>query len=168
MSDFRIALPRAINLGSHKKVSMADLRALAEAMGFEDVKTILNSGNLVFRSDLKATSLEQMLETGAERELGLSTEFFVRTPAEWKKIVANNPFPKEAKSEPARLMVHFCRKIPAKLEIKGQKQEKVKPHDREVYAFYPDGIGTSRLKLNVVGTVRNWNTVLKLANLLRS
>lgn len=167
VADFRIALPRAINIGPHKKVAMADLRALAEDLGFEEPRTILNSGNLVFRSSLSAARLEGMLEKVAQKRLGLDTEFFVRTPAEWEAVITNNPFPKEADSDPGHLVVHFCKKVPARLEIKGAKREKVKAKGREVYVTYPDGFGTSKLKINVLGTARNWNTVLKLADLIQ-
>ncbi len=167
MSAFRIALPRAVNLGPHKKVAMSDLRDLAAGLGFDDPKTILNSGNLVFRSDLSASKLETMLEDAAAKHLGLDTEFFVRTAKDWEKVVADNPFPREADADPAHLMVHFCKKVPAKLEIKGAKREKVKVKGREVYVTYPDSIGTSKLKLNILGTARNWNTVLKLADLVQ-
>jgi uncharacterized protein (DUF1697 family) len=163
MDDARIALPRAINLGPHKKVAMADLRKMAEGLGLEDVRTILNSGNLFFRSRLSASKLESMLEDESARCLGLDTEYYVRTGAELAKIVQGNPFAAFAKRDPAHLMVHFCKKAPAKsLVVTGQKREDVKAQGREIYVTYPDSIGTSKLKLTTVTTARNWNTVLKL------
>jgi uncharacterized protein (DUF1697 family) len=164
MSDFRIALPRAINLGPHKKVAMADLRTLAAELGFADVRTILNSGNVVFTSGLSAGKLESLLETEAASRIGLDTEWFVRSGADWKKIVASNPFKAFAKRDPAHLMVHLCKSTPA-LKITGQGREQVKAKGREIYVTYPDSIGTSKLKLGVVSTARNWNTVLKIAAL---
>ena len=166
MDDFRIALPRAVNLGPHKKVAMADLRALATDLGFDDAKTILNSGNLVFRSALASKTLESRLEDAAASELGLDTEFFVRTGAEFTKIVSGNPFKAFAKKDPGHLMVHFCKTAAGKtLKITGQNREEVKAKGREIYVTYPDSIGTSKLKLGAVTTARNWNTVLKLAAL---
>lgn len=165
-SGRRIALPRAINLGPHKKVAMSDLRAMAIELGFGDAKTILNSGNLIFRSKLSAAKLEEMLELESARKLGLDTEFMVRTGAEVAKIVADNPFPDMAKRDPGHLVVHFCKKPVAKgLKVTGAKREEVKPKGRDIYVTYPDGIGVSKLKIDVVSTARNWNTVLKLAAL---
>lgn len=162
--DFRIALPRGVNLGPHKKVAMADLRALAEELGYDDVQTILNSGNLVFRSRLAPKTLESRLEDAAVEHLGLDTEFFVRTGAELDKVIKANPFSAFAKKDPAHLMVHFCKTKPA-LKVTGQIHEDVKAKGREIYVTYPDSVGTSKLKLGVTTTARNWNTLLKLASL---
>jgi len=156
-----VALPRAVNLGSHKKVAMADLKKLATDLGYEDAKTLLNSGNLLFRGSGSAAAVEKKLETEAKKRLGLDTEFMVRTASEWDKIVAANPFPKEAKSDPGHLVVLVCKKA-GKPKVSGAKREVVKPEGREIYVTYPDGIGTSKLKIDVVGTARNWNTVLKI------
>jgi uncharacterized protein (DUF1697 family) len=166
MGTVRIALPRAVNLGPHKKVPMAGLRVLAAELGLEDPRTILNSGNLLFRSRLSPAKLEDLLESGSAERLGLDTEFFVRTAAEWAKIVAANPFTQAAKTDPGHLMVHLCKRPPGKaLKVSGQNREKVKPIGREIYVTYPDGIGRSKLKLDVLTTARNWNTVLKLSAL---
>jgi uncharacterized protein (DUF1697 family) len=162
----QIALLRAINLGSHNKVAMGDLRDMLEDLGFTDVRSILLSGNLVFRTNAPAAKVEQQLEKEAEKRLGLTTEFMVRTAAEWKKIVEGNPFPAEAKRDPGHLVLMVCKNAPGKtLKITGAKREVVRPKGREIYIVYPDGIGRSRLKIDAVGTGRNWNTVLKLADL---
>ena len=173
-----IALLRAVNLGSHNKVTMADLRAFVEKLGGEDVKTVVQSGNLVFRSAVASpTKLEQQLEAEAAKRLGLTTDFFVRTAKEWDTIVAANPFPKMAKDDPSHLVMMTLREAPAakavdelRAAIKGREQ--VKTNGREAYFTYPDGIGDSKLtiaiiekKLGTRGTARNWNTVLKLGAL---
>lgn len=165
-----IALLRAVNLGSHNKVAMGDLRKMATDLGFEDVRTLLQGGNLVFRSSETGAELERLLETTARKELGLDTDFIVRTAAQWKKIVAGNPFPKEARSDPGHLVLMACKEAPgSSLKISGAKSEIVKPKGKEIYIVYPDGIGVSRLKLTgFVGTGRNWNTVLKLAEATRT
>jgi uncharacterized protein (DUF1697 family) len=163
-----IALLRAINLGSHKKVAMADLRTLLGDLGFNDVRTLLQTGNLVFESKATPEKVEGLLEKEAAKQLGLETEFFVRTAAEWDKIVKRNPFPDEAKRDPAHLVLMVCKEAPGKtLKVTGAKREVVRALGREIYIVYPDGIGRSRLKLNVVGTGRNWNTVLKVAALTK-
>lgn len=159
-----IGLLRAVNLGPHKKVAMGDLRELLTDLGFSDVRSLLNSGNLVFRSKVSGAKLETMLEREAERRLGLKTDFMVRTAAEWDEVIANNPFPSEARTDPAHLVVMVCKKAAGTgLKISGANREVVKTAGREIYIVYPDGIGRSKLKLDAYGTGRNWNTVLKLA-----
>ena len=162
------ALLRAVNLGPHNKVAMGDLRAMAEDLGLTDVSTLLQSGNLVFRGTGSASKLEATLEREAERRLGLRTEFMVRTAAQWKKIVAANPFPKEAKTDPGHVVIMACKKAPpSAVKTTGAKRERVEVVGGEVYVWYPDGIGRSKLRIaGVVGTARNWNTVLKIASAL--
>lgn len=173
-----IGLLRAINLGSHNKVSMADLKALLAGLGLQNPQSLLQSGNLVFESTARATgSLETLLETAAAKKLGLQTDFFVRTGAEWQQAIADNPFPKEATRDPSHTVL-MCLKDaapPAAVKalqdaIKGR--EVVKAKGRHAYFLYPDGIGSSKLtitaiekKLGTTGTARNWNTVLKLGAL---
>jgi uncharacterized protein (DUF1697 family) len=174
-----VALLRAVNLGSHNKVAMAELRKVAERLGLEDVKTLLLSGNLVFRAKGKTTSeLESLLEAATKKKLGVDTDFFVRTAGEWRAIVAGNPFPKEAKADPSHLLLLCLKDAPgrarvAALEAAISGREVVRAKGRCLYAVYPDGIGRSRLtaaviegKLGTSGTARNWNTVLKLGVLL--
>jgi uncharacterized protein (DUF1697 family) len=173
-----IALLRAVNLGSHNKVSMADLRAFVETLGGEDVQTVVQSGNLVFRaSTTSPAKLEAQFHSAAVKQLGLATDFFVRTAREWNAIIAANPFPKQAKEDPSHLVLMTLRDPPGatavnelRAAIKGREQ--VKANGREAYFTYPDGIGSSKLtittiekKLGTRGTARNWNTVLKLGAL---
>ena len=173
-----IGLLRAINLPGHNKVNMADLRGLLAELGLEDGKSLLQSGNLVFRSDAgTSTQLERLLEDAAQKRLGLETDFFVRTAADWKAVIAGNPFPEEAQRDPSHLLVMFLKKAPDREHttslqraIKGREVVRIK--DRQAYIVYPDGIGRSRLTTAVIekslgtrGTGRNWNTVLKLGAL---
>jgi uncharacterized protein (DUF1697 family) len=93
----------------------------------------------------------------------------VRTPKQLDAIVKGNPFKDEAKHDPAHLVVLFCKEAPGRsLKVTGAKREVVKARGREVYVVYPDGIGRSRLKVGIVGTGRNWNTVLKLRDLAKT
>ncbi len=174
-----VALLRAINVGGHNPVAMADLRGLLAEEGFADVRSLLQSGNLVFRSDGRAAAeLEQALEAAAIARLGLRTEFLVRTAAEWDAIVAGNPFPAEAACDPGRLLVMFLKEAPGANDIAALQAaitgpEVVRAAGKQAYIVYPAGIGRSRLtstlvekKLATRGTGRNWNTVLKLAALV--
>jgi uncharacterized protein (DUF1697 family) len=173
-----VALLRAINLAGRNKVSMRDLRDLFGAHGFEDAETVLQSGNVVFRTDAPAGDVERLLEDAVAGRLGTKTEFFVRTARAWKEIVAANPFLSEARNDPGHLVVMVLKDAPTsqsvdalQRSIKGR--ELVRSRGRQAYITYPDGMGRSRLtiakieqKLGTRGTARNWNTVLKLAKLL--
>jgi len=176
-----VALLRGINVGGHKQVAMADLRDLLTQVGFVDARSLLQSGNLVFRSDAgTGVRLERLLEAEAEKRLGLRTDFLVRTAEEWKAVVARNPFPDEAERDPAHLLVVFLKDAPDGKNVEALQAvitgpEIVRAHGRQAYIVYPSGIGRSRLtstliekKLDTRGTGRNWNTVLKLGALVKA
>lgn len=170
-----VALLRAINLGGRNRVRMADLRELLSDLGFQDARTLLQSGNVVFESDGEGGArLENTLEEALEEHLGVSTDFFVRTTDEWDAIVAKNPFPKEAENDPSHLLVMLLKRAPQGEEVASLREslkgrEVVEVVGRQAYIVYPDGIGRSRLTTSVVeerlgtrATGRNWNTMLKI------
>ncbi len=172
------ALLRGINVGGHKQVAMADLRQLLTHLGFADARSLIQSGNLVFRSKARSgAQLERLLEVEAKKRLGLEADFFVRTAAEWMAIVAHNPFLTEAERDPGHLVVMFLKQAPARKDVAALQAaitgpEVVRAAGRHAYIIYPSGIGRSRLtnaliekKLGTRGTGRNWNTVLKLGAL---
>jgi len=173
-----LALLRGINVGGHKQVGMADLRDLLAQLGLVDVRSLLQSGNLVFRSESRSPAqLERLLESEAKKRLELQTHFMVRTAEEWRTVVLRNPLRKEAERDPAHLLVVFLKDAPGAAEVEALEeaitgQEVVRADGRHAYVFYPTGIGRSRLtnaliekKLGTRGTGRNWNTVMKLAAL---
>jgi uncharacterized protein (DUF1697 family) len=172
-----VALLRAINVGGRKLVAMADLRDFLAGLGFADPRSLLQSGNLVFRSSRSGVSLERWLEAEAKTRLGLETNFFVRTAAEWEEIVTHNPFPREAERDPGHLLTLFLKDAPGPAAVKALQAaitgpEVVRAWGRQAYIVYPEGIGRSKLtnaliekKLGTRGTGRNWNTVLKLGAL---
>jgi uncharacterized protein (DUF1697 family) len=173
-----IGLLRAINLGSHNKVSMAALRELLNTLGLKDAQTLLQSGNIVFSGGTRSNSqLEQMLQDATRKHLGVDTPYFVRTAKEWQAIIAANPFPKEAKQDPGRTVLMCLREPPPPAAVKALQDaikgdEVVRAKGAQAYFLYPDGIGRSKLtitliekKLGTTGTARNWNTVLKLSAL---
>ena len=177
----QIALLRAINVGGHKPVAMADLRDLVAGLGFFDVQSVLQSGNLVFKSDGKAgAKLERLLETEAKKRLGLEADIFVRSAAEWEDVVAENPFHAEARRDPGHLVTVFLKDAPGNGAVKALQaavvgREVVRAAGRQAYIVYPDGQGRSKLTNAVIekhlgtrGTARNWNTVLRLAKLVRA
>ena len=173
-----IALLRAINVGGHKPVAMTDLRDLLADLGLRDGRSLLQTGNLVFRSDArKSGPLETLLETEAARRLDLHTDVFVRSADEWAAIIDRNPFPAEADRDPGHLVVMFLKTAAAAADVEALRaaingREVVRTDGRQAYIVYPDGIGRSKLtttlverKLRTRGTARNWNTVTKLGAL---
>jgi len=158
---------------------MADLRAMMAEMGYGDVQTLLQSGNVVFRVEGKVApaELERVLEHAVEQRLGLRSDVHVRTGAEWASVVAKNPFPEEAVRDPGHLLVLFLKEAPPARGVQALRaaitgRERVQVVGRQAYLVYPDGVGRSRVTSVVLdkhlggrGTARNWNTVLKLAAL---
>ena len=173
-----IALLRGINVGGHGLVAMADLREMLSRLGFGEPKSLLQSGNLVFKSDERsAAKLEKILEAETAKRLDVSPDFFVRTSKEWGSVIAKNPFPDQAKRDPARLHVVYLKGAVAPKDVKALQDaiagpEVVRANGREAYIVYPNGAGTSKVtnalierKLGTRATARNWNTVMKLVDL---
>jgi uncharacterized protein (DUF1697 family) len=173
-----IGLLRAINLGAHNKVSMGALRELLATIGLQNARTLLLSGNVVFESDgAPAAKLEALLEGATATQLGVATDYFVRSAREWRAIVDANPFPKEAKRDPGHLIMMCLKRAPDRASVAALQRaikgrEVVRANGREAYITYPDGQGRSKLTIAMIekhlgtrGTARNWNTVLKLAAL---
>jgi uncharacterized protein (DUF1697 family) len=172
------ALLRAVNVAGANKVPMAALRATVEQLGFANVRTLLASGNLLFEAPaLPDETLEKKLTAAVKKHLGVTTEFFVRTAREVQALVSANPFPAEAKKDPAHLVVVFLKDAPAPKQVAALQaaikgRELIKATKRHLYAVYSDGIGRSKLTISLIerhlattGTARNWNTILKLAAL---
>jgi uncharacterized protein (DUF1697 family) len=172
-----IALLRAVNVGG-RSLKMGELAAFARDQGLTNPRTLLQSGNLVFESpDQGDAALERRLEAKAEARFGFQTDFMVRSTGEWAEMMTANPFCDEAREDPSHLLVMPLKTAPAKgaldtlrAAIKGP--ERVELVGRDAYLVYPDGIGRSKLTIGVIekalgvrGTGRNWNTVVKLAEM---
>jgi uncharacterized protein (DUF1697 family) len=171
------ALLKGINIGG-KKIPMTELKALVEGLGYRDVKTLLASGNVVFSCDDKdGAALEKRLEA-ALADYGLKTDVVVRNHAELTVVINANPFPDAARAHPNHLLVSFHRdSVPdgliEKLPDIYDGPERLKAIGRELYIDYPDDVGHSKLpqamaklKFPKIATMRNWNTVGKLRDLL--
>lgn len=162
-----IALLRAVNVGGTGKLPMADLRALCETLGFRDVRTYIQSGNIVFTSALDASKSKSKLEKALAARLGKPCRVLIRTRAELEAVEKHNPFPD---APPNRVIVLFLDDAPDAKAILGVKTpggERLTLFGRELYIHYPDGQGVSKLKTPFadVGTGRNLNTVRKLIEL---
>jgi uncharacterized protein (DUF1697 family) len=173
---------RGINVGGKNTIKMAELKALFEALGFADVQTLLQSGNAVFGAKGSAARISAQIAQGLEAELGVTPEVILRTVAQVREALQQNPFRAEAKRDPSHLLIMFlagkptadAKKALAALDI---APEKIALGPREAYLWYPGGIGTSKKLgrlpieklLGTFGTSRNVRTVeALLAPLLTS
>ncbi|MEP7765316.1 DUF1697 domain-containing protein [Sanguibacter sp. 25GB23B1] len=180
-----VALLRGVNVGGHRKVPSADLRAVAEQAGFTDVVTLLNSGNVVVVAPealvddaphLATAQVSAAINAGILSRLGLDVHVVAVSAAALDEAVAANPFPEAARSDPSHLLVTFGADPPDEERIRAFDHsafpEKLAWVGGVGYTYFPQGVGTSRLTPAVLkrelgtdgteGTSRNWNTVLKL------
>ena len=167
----QVALLRGVNLGG-RKVVMSELRDICAAAGFEEVRSLIASGNLILKAKLKGAKLEAKLEQVIFDGLGLKTDVFVRDGDELDAILAANPFKPFAKTNPNFLVVNFMRGSASAAELEAIKAtaltgEEVKQGKACLYIKFPSGQGVSKLKMPKLGTARNWNTVSKLAAMAR-
>ena len=159
-----VALLRAVNVGGTGALPMNALKALCADAGFDRIETYIASGNVVFDSTHDAASVESKLTAKLRAYNGKSVDVFVRTAAEMRAVLDANPFPR---AQPAHTYAFFLADKPprdAVASARGQVDEEVRLGRREIYVYYPSGMGKSKLRLPAAssGTARNMNTVAKL------
>jgi uncharacterized protein (DUF1697 family) len=170
-----VAFLRGVNLGPSNKISMPSLRAIAEDLGYTDVATYINSGNLIISSTKNAATVEREISDAIKKTFGRPIDVAVRTPSQLKKILAENPYPDGNQSQ---VTVAFLTKTPAadakeKVAAVAKDYEPFTFSGQQVYVNYSKGIGKSKLAekfSNIVGvssTVRNIRTVEKVLALCR-
>jgi uncharacterized protein (DUF1697 family) len=171
-----VAFLRGVNLGGKRRVAMADLRALLEDLGYEDVRTHLQSGNAVLTTGDAAGKVAEDVEAAIADRLGLEVVVTVRTAAQMARIVEADRLG-EVADDPAKRMVIFLPARPGRQAVKAIEamdfgDERAAVDGGEVYAWCPGGIGRSALmaalgdpKLTPGGTARNWRTVTRLAEM---
>lgn len=164
-----IALLRAVNVGGTGKLPMAELRAMCEEIGFEDVRTYIASGNLVLRSARGEKQVKALLEKALARYAGKPVGVLVRTPGEMAAVLAANPFPEAA---PNRNLVVFLDAAPppdALAAVSHRNDEEIALGKREIHVHYGDGMADSKLRIPAAknGTARNVNTVARLVAMAR-
>jgi uncharacterized protein (DUF1697 family) len=171
-----ITLLRGINIGSRNRIAMPTLRAALEDAGFGDVRTYLQSGNVVLSSSARADAVARKVHRVIANEFGLDIAVVIRTRAQLAKVVELNPLANVAKN-PKRYQVSFLatkpsRAVVRRVEDAAAPKERVVVHGREIYAWHPGGAARSKLwallagqKLGVTATSRNWTTVTKLLEL---
>jgi uncharacterized protein (DUF1697 family) len=175
-----VSLFRGINVGGHHKVRMDELKKVHEALGFRNVVPYIQSGNVVFSSDdADVAQLEARIEESFEKAFGFHVEVAVRTSAEVGEVIARNPFQGQQDRQPQWVLVLFLTAYPDVIVQEALLKTPVEPEEifiigKEVYIYYPNSIGRSKLtmswiekKLKTSGTARNWNTILQLQQLLQ-
>jgi uncharacterized protein (DUF1697 family) len=175
-----IALLRSVNVAGHGRLSMAELKESFLALGYADVSTYIQTGNVLFRSPTKSTStLSTAIEGRLAQDFGSAPAVILRTAADLKRIVAASPFPKKG-ADPARHHVTFLAAEPtaerrASFSAPESGRDELVIAGQEVYVHTPDGYARSKLtgalverRLGVLSTTRNWNTVTKLYDLMQS
>ena len=164
-----ISLLRGINVGGNKKIKMADLRDLYTSLGFKNTKTLLQSGNAIFETDnTDMTAIQQTIEEGIQAKFGFEVTIILRTAAQLKAIVANHPYTDEQLNDPAKIAVVYLDRTPDDEAVNDLRdnnpgKEDIHANGQELYLFYPDGMGRSKLDhnriqraLNVSATARNY------------
>jgi uncharacterized protein (DUF1697 family) len=167
------AFLRGINLGSTNKISMPELRDMAEELGYEDVATYINSGNLILRTSKQAAAVERELAKAIAARFGYRVDVAVRTLAQLEKIIAENPYPD---GNPSQVTVAFLTKA-APAQAKEKVAAIAADHEpfhfagKNVYVNYGQGLGRSKLAerfssiVGVSSTVRTLRTVEKVVGL---
>lgn len=173
-----VALLRSMVINGHR-IKGAEIRGLAQAAGARDVRSVGATGNLLFRSRKALATLERDLEAACARLYGKPTEMVVRTAAEWRALLAANPFPEHTRTASARVLVWAMRDpLPDagldQLRRRAAKDETVERlASGDIYMWFGGDIDASRLPagfglkaLGAVGTNRNWNTAMKITAVL--
>lgn len=175
-----VALLRAVNVGGTGIIKMADLRAICEGIGFRNVKTLLQSGNVVFDAKGSDKAVAKKLADAIEASHGFRPAIVVRTADEMADAMKRNPFRAEEKSDPSHVLIAFMAETPAsgasdRIAAIKVGTERLHLSGRELFAYYAAGIGTSKVTntvlekaLGVKATARNWNTLTKLLELART
>lgn len=171
-----IALLRGINVGGQKKIKMADLRAMCEKIGLQEVQTYIQSGNVIFKNSEENTSvLEKDLQNQIKTTFGFEVPVMVMTQAYLQEVAENNPFLKLNKDLDTKLLhVTFLAEQPAEnlIKVLAEKDygtDEFEVIENRVYLYFPNGYGRTKLtntvfekKLQVAATTRNWRTTKKL------
>jgi len=173
-----IALLRAVNVGGTGKLPMSDFRKLLEGLGFKNVQTYIQSGNAVFDAPGTAIKVGAALAAGLEKLMGAPVDVILRTHDELTRLIAANPFAREAADDGARVHVGFLTgqanaaagpALQAIVEKYPTRRDRYHLAGNHIYFHFPDGAGETKLTgkavdraIGVPGTGRNWNTVLKL------
>jgi uncharacterized protein (DUF1697 family) len=175
-----LALLRGINVSGRNIIPMNELRFLCGDLGWKDVQSYIQSGNLVFKAESTATKLESALERAIERRFDLSIPILVRAAAAWPDYVRDNPYPDASQSEPNLVMLALSKTAPKpdaveKLQERAVCGERIAQVGDALWLHFAGGVAKSKLSPalldRLVGspvTMRNWRTVLKLHEMIQT
>jgi uncharacterized protein (DUF1697 family) len=173
-----IALLRGINVGGHNKIPMTQLCSLCAGLGWSDVQSYIQSGNLVFKANDTPSTLEDELERAIERKFGLVISIIVRSAKDWPAYLKGNPFPEASQNEPNAVMMALSKAKPksdavAQLEERAVNGERIIRAGDALWLHFKNGMAKSKLTPalldRLVGspvTMRNWRTVVKLNQMI--
>ena len=163
-----VALLRAVNVGGTGKLPMTVLAQMCQAVGFEEVKTYIASGNVVFRSEGREDQVRSVLQDQLRGYSGRDVGVIVRTDDEITDTLARNPFADAPGNRVMALFVDGALPVDPLEGVTGIKDEQVLLGKRELFVLYPDGMANTRLRIpgEKMGTARNMNTVAKLAEMV--
>lgn len=173
-----VALLRAVNVGG-RKLPMAALRALCAELGWAEVATYIQSGNIVFTSDKKPEALEAELEEAIEKRFGYAAPAIIRTAAAWRHYAPATPFPEAAKATPNYLLMLLSKQSPvagavAAIQARAAAGEIVRQAGDAIWVHFPNGSGTSKITpalmdkaIGSTATSRNYRTVVTLEEMLK-
>ena len=174
-----VALLRGVNLGAHKRMKMEALRQVFRDLELEDPQTYLQSGNVVFKSaERDSGKLTKRIESGIEAAFGFRSDVVLRNKKDMQRVAKANPFADRTGIDPAKLAVVFlAAKPPADaqktLAALNSTPEELVLKGTELYIYYPDGMGRSKLNaasvdraLKTSGTARNWNSVTNILKMM--
>jgi uncharacterized protein (DUF1697 family) len=180
MEQKLIALLRGINVGGRNRVPMTELRAICTELGWRNVATYVNSGNVVFTADPAPPALEAALERAIEARFRLAIPVIVRTAREWAKYLRSNPFPAESERDGDAVMLALSKAKPdagamAVLEERATFGERIARTGDALWIHFARGVVKSKLSPGLIDravgsptTMRNWRTVLALGELTKS
>lgn len=159
---------RAVNVGGNTMVSMKELVSFCLDLGFVNVRSYLNSGNIILESSLPEIKILEILESGLSRKFESDLRIIIRNAIELEQIIKNNPFPNKKGSQVGVMLLNESIENMGCDECKTPGKEEIILGKREVYVYYPDGMGRSKLKWSIrfnYGTMRNINTLTKLVSI---
>jgi len=162
-----IALLRAVNVMGTGKVPMTELKAMCEAAGFRSVRTYIASGNVAFLASKTEPQVKATLEKALAAYTGKSVDVLVRSAAEMAAVLAGTPFPEMPNNRTLAIFLDAPPPADCLLAVSGKVNEQLGLGTREIYVYYADGVGESKLKIPAAknGTARNMNTVARLAEM---
>ena len=170
-----ISMLRGVNVGPHNRIKMEILRSVYESLGLEDPRTYVQSGNVIFRTkERNLVQLAKKIEDAIEKKCKCRPGVILRTTDEFRKTIAATPFADRSELDPGKILITFLAAEPPKETLANLAKFEKYPEElhlkgRELYIYFPNGAGKSKLPwssveklFTVTGTARNWNSVTKM------